>query len=503
MKISRIILGTTGLLTLPLVTNAANKAAAKPNVIIILADDLGYGDVSCYGAQRVQTPNIDQLAANGLLFTRGYATSATSTASRFALLTGYYPWRNKNAQVLPGDAPLIINPSKNTLPKIFKQAGYSTAAVGKWHLGMGTGNVNWNKTVKPAAREVGFDYSFLMAATNDRVPCVYVENGKVYHLDPNDPIEVNYTTNFDHQPTGRDNPELLKMKPSHTHDGTIINGIPRLGYMKGGKAAIWKDEEMADVFLQKATSFITNHQHSPFFLYYALHEPHVPRVPNQRFVGKTPMGPRGDAIVEADWCVGQLMKTIEKLGLSKNTLVIFTSDNGPVLNDGYQDKAVELLGDHKPAGPLRGGKYSLFEGGTRVPFITCWKGVVKPGVSNAMICQLDFAASMAKMINAKTDTDTDSRNFLKAMLGKSTQGRTELITEGVMNYAYHYNNWILIAPSKGDSIWTNTNSDTGRSRFYKLFNLSSDIGQLKDVYHENPELAGKMKAGMTKIMDVR
>lgn len=356
-------------LVLAIASAGTSVAAQKPNIVLIYADDLGYGDVSAYGSKTIKTPNMDRIAKDGLRFTSAYATSATCTPSRYSLLTGEYAWRQKGTGILPGNASLIIKPGRNTLPAMLQKAGYKTAAVDKWHLGLGDKEIDWNGDIKPGPNEIGFDYSFIMAATTDRVPCVFVENHRVIGLDPKDPISVNYAKNFPGEPTGRENPELLKMKPSHGHDMSIVNGISRIGYMKGGKAALWTDENMADIFTGKAVKFIEDNKDRPFFLYFALHDPHVPRVPHPRFVGKSGMGPRGDSIIQADWCVGEVLNTLEKLKLAENTMVILSSDNGPVIDDGYKDQAVELLGDHKPAGPLRGGKYSKFDAGTRVPFI--------------------------------------------------------------------------------------------------------------------------------------
>src|SRR5690606_3105478 len=207
-------------------------------------DDLGYGDVGAYGATALHTPNIDELARGGIRFTNGYATSSTCTPSRFALLTGVYPWRNENARILPSTAPLLIDTAQLTLPKILKETGYHTAVVGKWHLGLGSGNADWNTHISPGPNEVGFDYSFIMAATQDRVPTVYIENGLTVGLDPEDPIDVSYDRNFEGEPTGLDHPELLTMKWHHGHNNSIVNGIPRIGFMKGGEKARWKDEEM-------------------------------------------------------------------------------------------------------------------------------------------------------------------------------------------------------------------------------------------------------------------
>ena len=341
----------------------------KPNVVIIVADDLGWGDVSTYGNTTIHTPNIDRLAEMGVCFTDGHATSATSTPSRYGLITGIYPWKNKDAKILPGDAPLLVSPQQFTMPKMFQQAGYVTAAIGKWHLGMGRGKIDWNHHIAPGAREIGFDYSCIIAATVDRVPTVYIENGDVVGLDSQDPIFVDYDNPFPGEPTALTNPELVKMQWSHGHQNTVVNGIPRIGYMKGGESARWKDDTMAQYLLDKACNFIDSARNKqPFFLYYGLHEPHVPRTPDARFAGATTLGPRGDVIVEADWCVGQLMKKLEDAGLLDNTLIVFSSDNGPVLDDGYEDGSRGSRNLHDPNGSLRGGKYSLFDAGTRVPF---------------------------------------------------------------------------------------------------------------------------------------
>lgn len=474
------------------------ETKSQPNVIIIYADDLGYGDVGVYGATALKTPNMDRIANGGVRFSNGYASSATCSPSRYALLTGTYPWRNKNAKILPGTAPLLISTDQMTVPKMFKSAGYHTGIVGKWHLGLGDGVVDWNKRISPGPNEVGFDYAYIMAATQDRVPTVYIENGLVENLDPNDPIEVDYKKNFEGEPTGKDNPEMLKMKWHHGHNHSIVNGIPRIGYMKGGESAKWIDEDMADNFLAKAQDYIKNHKDGPFFLYYALQQPHVPRTPHPRFEGKSGMGPRGDVIVEADWCIGELMATLEKEGLMENTLIIISSDNGPVLNDGYYDDAVEKLGDHTPAGPLRGGKYSLFEAGTRVPFITYWKGKIQPAVSDAMVTQIDLFSSLSTLVKSDIKTN-DSEDMLDVFMGKSQEGRKEFVLEATSRTAFRQGNWVMIPPYKGAARNKMVNIELGNDKEYQLYNLKDDIRQQNNLANSRKEKLDEMIEAFKKI----
>jgi arylsulfatase A-like enzyme len=469
--------------------NASNEktASKKPNIVVICLDDLGYGDISAYGATEINTPNIDALANGGIRFTDGHASSATCTPSRYAILTGQYPWRNKEAKILKGDAPMLINTAQKTLPKMLKSHGYKTGVVGKWHLGLGNGSVNWNKHITPSPNEVGFDYSYIMAATQDRVPTVFIKNGNVVGLDPNDPIEVNYKKKFEGEPNVKDNPELVEMKWHHGHNNAVINGIGRIGYMKGGEKARWKDVDMADHFLALAQDFIRSNKDSAFFLYYAMQQPHVPRTPHPRFVGKSGMGPRGDVILEADWCIGEFMKTLNEANILENTLIVFSSDNGPVLNDGYYDDAVEKLGKHKPAGELRGGKYSLFEAGTRVPFITYWKDTIQPGISHALICQMDLMASLEKMLNAKK-TSNDSQDVMDVLLGKSNNARKDLILEAGGKTAYRKDNWLLIPQYNDPAINKKVNIETGNSTQIQLYNLKDDLAQQNNIADENKEL---------------
>ena len=477
---------------------AVVESSKKPNIVFIYMDDLGYGDMSAYGATEISTPNMDALAKGGVQFTNGYASSATCTPSRYAILTGRYPWRNKDAKILPGTAPLIIDTTQITVPKMLQEKGYATGIVGKWHLGLGSGMVNWNARVSPGPNEVGFDYSYILAATQDRVPTVYIADGYVDGLDPNDPIEVSYKENFEGEPTGLDNPELTTMKWHHGHNNSIVNGVPRIGFMKGGEAAKWSDVDMADHFLAKAQQYVKEHKDGPFFLYYALQQPHVPRTPHPRFVGKSGMGPRGDVILEADWMIGEFMKTLEEEGILENTLIVFSSDNGPVVNDGYYDDAVEKLGNHTPAGILRGGKYSLFEAGTKVPFITHWKGTIAPGKSNAMVCQVDLLTSMAALVGSDK-TGEDSENLLDEFLGKSNNGRDQLVLEATSRTAFRKGNWAMIPPYKGPAVIKSVNIEIGNSEEYQLYDLEKDPSQKENLAKSNPEKLQELVAEFEKI----
>lgn len=483
--------------------NDKKRDNKKPNIIFIYVDDLGYGDIGAYGATAVKTPYVDSLANNGLKFTDAHCSASTCTPSRFALLTGSYAFRN-NAAILPGDAPLIINPNQETIADIFKKAGYTTGVVGKWHLGLGNGKPNWNADIKPGPLEVGFDYSFIIPATPDRVPTVFVENHKVLNLNPNDPIEVNYDERIGNNPIGLENEESLKMRADTQHSGTVINGISRIGFMSGGQSAYWKDEEFPNVLTSKAKNFITQHKNEPFFLYFSLPDIHVPRAPNKKFVGSTAMGPRGDAIVQMDWMTGQIMKKLKELNLDQNTLIIFSSDNGPVLDDGYTDQAATKIGSHKPAGNFKGGKYSAYEGGTRVPTIAYWPGIIAPGVSDALISQVDFFASLAKLVGIEITnkaTAPDSFELLDVLMGKSKKGRDMLILEA-FTMSLRIGNYKYIAPqTKPTPSWlANKDVASGLQKTPQLYNLSVDPQEENNLAVQLPEKTKELANQLNKLM---
>ncbi len=478
-----------------------------PNVIFIYADDLGYGDLECYGATRVQTPNVNRLANEGIRFTQAHATASTSTPSRYAMLTGEYAWRRPDTDIAAGNAKMIIRPEQFTMADLFKAAGYSTAAIGKWHLGLGdkTGEQDWNAPLPAALGDLGFDYHYIMAATADRVPCVFIENGQVANYDPSAPIEISYQANFPGEPTGKDNPELLyNLKPSFGHDKSIVNGISRIGYMKGGGKALWKDENIADSILVHAQGFIQANKDKPFFMYFATNDVHVPRFPHERFRGKNPMGLRGDAIVQFDWTVGQLLKTLDDLGIADNTIIILSSDNGPVVDDGYADEAVAKLGSHRPTGPLRGNKYSAFEGGTRIPAIVRWpKEIHKAAVSDALVSQIDWFASFASLLQVRLPKGAaiDSRNHLDTWLGKDNANRPWVI-EQALNHALSVRTkeWKYIEPSRGEAIMERESVETGYLMEPQLYHVASDYEQ-KNVAKENPEIVYELQSILKDVRD--
>ncbi|MGJ8692552.1 MAG: sulfatase-like hydrolase/transferase [Thalassotalea sp.] len=483
---------------------AIDESNNKPNVVIFYVDDLGFGDIGVNGATGVTTPNIDALAANGINFTDAHSSAATCTPSRYSLLTGEHAFR-KDAAVLKGDAPLLIGTDQHTLPKLLKRAGYQTAVVGKWHLGLGDGTkeLNWNEAVSPGPLEIGFDYSFLLPATGDRVPAVYLENHHVLNLDKNDPISVSYKKKIGNRPTGYENPELRRQVADDQHNETIINGISRIGHMAGGKSAEWIDEDFYQVFTNKANNFIAENKTKPFFLFFSFHDIHVPRLPNKMFQGKSSMGLRGDAIVQMDWITGQVVNQLKAQGVLNDTIIIFTSDNGPVLTDGYDDEAIQLLGDHKPAGVYRGGKYSAYEAGTRMPTILHYPAKVKSGVSNSLMSQIDVYASLANLLNLDLAANEaiDSQDHLAAWFNANQAGRDVLVEEAY-TLSVRNNHFKYISPTAGGGDWikNNKNIESGMINQAQLFDLSIDPSEQNNIATQNPERVKSMQMLIDKTV---
>ena len=492
------------------------KLGSKPNIIIILADDLGAGDLSCAGATKIKTPNIDRLAADGVRFTQGYAPSATCTPSRFSLLTGEYAWRQsaKKNTILDGDAPLCIEPGRLTLPAMLRQAGYQTGIVGKWHLGLGDGQtkVDFNMEVKPGPLEVGFDYCHIIPATVDRVPSVWIENHKVQNLDPADPITVSYLTNISDEPTGLEHPELLtRYGADKQHACTIINGISRIGYMKGGHSARFKDEELPKTVVAKSVEFIERHKEAPFFLEVGLFEPHVPRVAEAPFVGMSRTGVRGDVIQQVDWQVGEIMKTLDRLHLADNTIFIFSSDNGAILFDGYYDRSEEDLNGHQPNGGLRGWKYLTYEGGCRVPLIARWPQQIKPRVSDQLFSLVDVYATLAKIVGQEISADTapDSLDMSNVLLGKTSKNlRDSTVLHGIGGLAIRQGDWKYIpATEKMKPGGMGSGANAADPRFAAanipeplLFNLATDPNETKNVITSHPKKAAALEKELKAIV---
>lgn len=469
--------------------------ARQPNVVIIYGDDVGYADVGVYGSKLIPTPNIDKLAKAGIQFTDGHCSAATCTPSRYSLLTGIHGFRD-NINILPPNAPLTISTNAFTLPKLFKKAGYTTGVIGKWHLGIGEEGVetNWNGKVSPGPLEIGFDYSFLLPSTNDRVPCVYLDGHKVFNYDANDPIyvsrklkdvQIDGSTQY---PDGKTNREAMTYYEStHGHDNSIVGGIGRIGYMSGGKSALWNDETMTDIFVEQTKNYIKKHKEEPFFLYYAAQDIHVPRAPHPRFQGKTTLGYRGDAMVQFDWAVGEILKSLEDNGLTENTIVIFSSDNGPTYDDGYADGTTIVRSEgendrgHDASGIYRGGKFQIYEGGTRVPFIIKWPANIQSGKSDALVSQIDLIGSFSELLKVTIPDGEaiDSRNTLEAYLGKDIKGLPFILEETRTRRAIREGDWkYIVGPKKRK-----------KKMLPELYNLEDDPSEQNNVLEQFPERA--------------
>ncbi|HEX5789779.1 MAG TPA: arylsulfatase [Luteolibacter sp.] len=479
-----------------LISTLTALAAEKPNLIVIMADDLGFGDISCNGSTTIQTPNIDRVAAEGLRFTSGYCSASTCTPTRYSLLTGTYALRVNGTGIAPPNGPALIKPGTPTIASLLKSQGYATAVIGKWHLGLGSPKPDWNGELKPGPLEIGFDHCLLLPTTNDRVPQVFVEDHRVRNLDPADPLWVGDDKPSADHPTGETHRSELKMDWSHGHNNTIHNGISRIGFYTGGAKARFRDQDLGDEWVNQSKSWIRKHKDQPFFLFFASHDIHVPRAPHERFLGKSGMGPRGDAILEFDWCVGEIMRTLAECGIERNTMVVICSDNGPVLDDGYKDQAVEKLGAHQPAGPFSGGKYSVQEGGTRTPFITWWKGRIQPGVSDQVVCTIDLAASFGKLTGANLPDEgfLDSSDVLGALLGEpEARGREVLLQQGNTDQriGLRVGRWKMIVER---------NRKDAEVKRASLYRIDKDPAEQKDLAKEEPEQLAHMQLLLDQII---
>jgi arylsulfatase A-like enzyme len=487
--------------------SAEDRPAKQPNVVLIFADDLGYGDLGCYGATKLKTPNIDRLAAEGRRFTDAHSASAVCTPSRYALLTGEYPFRKDLSEPVFLRTGLVINPDRTTVADVMKKAGYATACIGKWHLGFGKKAPDWNGELKPGPLEVGFDYYFGVPVVNSHPPFVYVENHRVVGVVPDDPFVYG--------------------KKAETEVFPEKMGITQIGGAKAAHA-LYRDEAVGTKLTETAVGWIKSHSEKPFFLYLATTNIHHPFTPAPRFQGTSGCGRYGDFVHELDWIVGEVMTTLEELGLAENTLVIFTSDNGGMINQGGQEAVKQ---GHRLNGDLLGFKFDAWEGGHRVPFIARWPGKIGAGsVSDQLICNVDLLATLADLTGiplAEAD-GPDSFNVLPALTGATevpVRDHAVLAASSPQHLALREGNWVYIGAQGGGGFDGSkvgehalggpaalrfageVNSDVENGRIKpdapkeQLYDLSADLSQAKNVVREHPEIAERMRARLSGIKD--
>jgi arylsulfatase A-like enzyme len=450
--------------------------SAQPNILVILADDVGWGDAGCYGATLVKTPNIDRLAREGQRFENGHASAAVCTPTRYSLITGQYSWRNKadglNKGVAKGDAPLLIPTTMTTAPGLLKQAGYRTALIGKWHLGFGLTKPDFNQELRPGPLEIGFHEFFGIPATNDRIPTVFVRDYRVVGLDASDPIHYSFD---------KDEAKSQGMSP-------WAAGRKRIGWAKGGKSAWWKDTEIADTHTRECVQFIERNKAAKFFLLFAPHNVHAPAIPGPRFVGSSGLTPRADMLQELDASIGELLHTLDRLSLTNDTLIIYSSDNGAYVSD---EKG------HKPTGPYRGKKSQLWEGGTRVPFIVRWPARIQPGVSTDLASTLDAPATLcaAAGITLPKDALPDSFNLLPVMLGEKDAPKRDhlVLMSGNGDLAIRSRQWKYIPDlSVADGWYAGKKKAANAPKKAALYDLSKDPGEKQNLIQENPAEAQRL-----------
>jgi len=486
----------------------AFAAERNPNAVLIFVGDLGYGDLGCYGATKVKTPNIDRLAKEGRRFTDAHSASAVCTPSRYALLTEKYPFRTLGDKGVWGPLPttsgLIIDTKTLTIGKGFKNKGYATACLGKWHLGFKRGRNDWKVPLRPGPQDVGFDYYFGVPVVNSAPPYVYVENDTIVGYDPTDSLvyggkPVSPTRTF---------PKEASVKSPNRFGGAL----------KAHK--IYDDEKTGTLLTEKASKWITEKKSKPFFLYFSTTNIHHPFTPAPRFKGTSKCGLYGDFIHELDWMVGRILRCLDDNGLTDNTLVIFTSDNGGMLNLGGRNA---MKAGHKINGELLGFKFGVWEGGHRIPFIARWPGKIKAGTkSDQLICQVDLLATFMAVTGQDVQSlkGKDSANLLPALLGKSEKPvRTELLTapRRPRNLGIRKGKWMYIAARSSGGFrgsrpnqraWGgpaavqfagNVNSDIANGRIKnnappaQLYNLEKDLVQTRNVYRDNPQMVKRME----------
>lgn len=506
MKIKKELLS---FLLLILVCTLSVQAQNKPNVIYINADDLGYGDLGVYGAERVKTPNIDKLASQGKRFTDAHSVSAVCTPSRYAVITGEYPIRANNlAHAIFDRDSLLMPESKFTIADVFKEQGYATACIGKWHLGFGEKRpVNWNGELKPGPLELGFDYYFGVPVLNSHPPFVYVENHQVVGLEEDDPFVWG---------------EEAKTAP---YPEKWNKWDQKIG---GAEKAheIYVDSLVGTTLKDTAVAFIKRHKEKPFFLYFATTNIHHPFTPAKRFLGSSDAGRYGDFIEELDWMVGEIMKTLEDEGLAGNTLLIVTSDNGGMLNRGGQDAYAM---NHHLNGELLGFKFDAWEGGHRVPFIARWPGKIEAGsVSDQLIGNVDMLSTFAALFGRelKDGEAVDSFNVLPALVGDPEESIREsllIAPNDLYNLSLREGKWMYISSQGGGgfnaeyrgmhdfggaaaTLFTEQqNSDIKNGKLKadappaQLYNLDTDLSETENLYSQYPKVVEMMKEKLEEI----
>lgn len=480
------------------------NAARKPNVILINADDLGYGDLGCYGATKLQTPNIDRLAKEGRRFTDAHTASAVCSPSRYGLMTGQFPVRRNFWGPVPFNQELTIDPSQPTLAGVMKSAGYATAIIGKWHLGFGKGKTDWNQPLKPGPLELGFDYYFGMPTVNSGPPFVYVENHGVVDYDPADPFVLG--------------------KMSVTEQWPEKGGYNRIGGARKAHER-YRDEYVGTTFARKAVAWIKERhaqdRSKPFFLYLATTHIHHPFTPHPRFVGTSQCGRYGDFVHELDRIVGQVLDTLDELAIADNTLVVFTSDNGGMLNNTGQ-KAWKA--GHRLNGKLLGFKFGAWEGGHRVPFLVRWPGKVPAGAeSDALVSQIDLIATFADVAGSAIPDDAvvDGVSQLSEFTGAAARPARDLLVispNSPRHLTIRKDRWVyipaqdeggfqgkkvgehLLAGAAAQPLTRLINSDVRNGRIRKnappaqLYDLEADPYQAKNVHDEYPEVVDKLSS---------
>jgi arylsulfatase A-like enzyme len=482
------------------VVGALAGNAPRPNVVLILADDLGYGDLSCYGATKVQTPNIDRLARQGRRFTDAHSPASVCTPTRYNLLTGRYAWRTwTSSSCIWMHDPLLIEEGRFTLADLFNEQGYRTACLGKWHLGFGSPDMpGWddvlgpdlNRELRPGPLEVGFDYFWGFPHVG-QLPHVIIENHRVVGLTPDDPIRM-----------------LPDKRPGFEKD---YLHRPRLGLaaalgVEGGKSARYEHEELARMLTRRAVGWLREQATGePFFLYLAHRNIHGPIRPNKRFQGKNELGPYGDFILELDWSVGEVLRALDEKGFAENTLVIFSSDNGGVVR--YRPIDHASIQGHFVNGPLRGQKTDAYEGGHRIPLIASWPGKVPAGTTDSSLVALtDILATFADYFDVELPTDAgeDSFSFLGTLLDQQPRqvAREAIVNDSFLNiFAIRRGDWKLIQSQHGGGARTQDIPFDAARPAGQLYHLGRDLPESNNEYTAHPDIVRDLTRLLKRYQD--